>query len=73
MEKIDIANRIANLIVEIHNEKFKALEENAKEKYSDFTDIEYNLIEDLKAMNFDFDYKYTGIGFELTENVSNIR
>ena len=73
MEKIDIANRIANLIVEIHNEKFKALEENAEEKYSDFTDIEYNLIEDLKAMNFAFDYKYTCIGFKLSENVSNIK
>ncbi|MGN5455776.1 MAG: hypothetical protein ACI4XN_07285 [Candidatus Kurthia intestinigallinarum] len=71
MEKIDIAKKIANLIVEVHNEKLKALEENEKEKYNSLSDIEYNLIEDLNAMNFDIDYKYTCIGFKLFENVSN--
>lgn len=71
MEKIDIANRIASLLVEINNEKYKALERKEKGIFQEFNDIEYNLIEDLNSMGFDFNYKYETIGFKLDEREKN--
>ena len=67
MEKIDIANRIANLLIEVHNEKYKAIKEKNDKKYSDFAYIEDNLKEDLKAMNFEIDLEFKCIGFQLYE------
>ena len=57
MEKKEVANRIASLIIEVHKERYKALEEKNKGKYRELTDIVWDLIEDLNHMGFKFYFK----------------
>lgn len=67
MEKIEVANAIADLLVKVINEKNKAIKEKDDEKYLSFKCIEDNLREDLNAMDFEIDLEYKCIGFQLYE------
>lgn len=67
MEKIEVANAIADLLVKVINEKNKAIKEKNDKKYLDFKCIEDNLREDLKAMDIEIDLEYKCIGFQLYE------